>query len=223
MSTLAYTRVHDCTALVKALFLNFLCAVMLIVYISALNICVGTDWRDNPEWQKYVDSDCRYHFYDRTLEFNGQKVQQGNVFVIYYIMLWGSLFVASSFAAFTLCLKCGTCVRRIFSLLLFGGVIVVLVGDIISIIITLGHYDDALKQQTIEDGNEILANRYTYIGLNIVILVMQTYIFLNTIYDIADHDDQAEKEELAGRSELTEDTISLMRPDVHKETFSELS
>jgi len=89
--------------------------------------------------------------------------------------------------------------------------------------ITLGNYDDALEQQTIGEDNKILANRYTYIGLNIVILVMQTYIFLNTVYDIADHEDQAEKEEWARRSELTEDTVSLIRPNSYKETFSDLS
>jgi len=208
-STFAYTRVHDYTALIKALFLIVLCAVMLIVYISALNICIDSDWSDNPEIDKYVNSECRYYFYDRTFKFNGQKIQQGNVYVIYYIILWGSMFVASSLSAFTLCIKCGTCVRRFFSILLFGGVAVLVFGDVISLMITWGHYDDAEELQTIGAGNDILAARITYIGLNIVVLVMQTFIFLNAIYDIADHGDQAEKEERA-RARQNE-TISLMK------------
>jgi len=211
--TLGYNHVHDYTALFKTFYLIGLCAVMLIVYISALNICIDADWSDNPELDKYVDSDCRFYFYDRTYKFNGQKIQQGNVFVIYYIILWGSLFVASCISSCVLCLKCGTCVRRFFSIFLFGGLVVLVGSDVISTMITWGHYDDAIDTLENGTGNDILAARFTYVGLNIVILVMQMYIFLNTIYDIADHGDQAEKEERAALK-AAEDTVSLIGPRV---------
>jgi len=213
MGNLAYNKVHDCTALVKSIYLIFLCAVMLIVYISALNICINADWSDSPELGKYVDSDCRFYFYDRTFKFNGPKIQQGNVFVIYYVILWGSLFVASSISAFVLCLKCGTCVRRFFSILLFGGLVILVGSDVISIMISWGHYDDAMEKQTTRAGNDIFSARLTYMGLNVVVLVMQLYIFLNTIYDVADHGDQAAKEERESRK-AAEDTVSLIGPQV---------
>merc|ERR1719397_1475948 len=102
-------------------------------------------------------------------------------------------------SAFTLCLKCGTCVRRVFSLLLFGGIVILIGSDAISIMITWGQYDKAMTKVT-GNRDDILAARFTYIGLNIVVIVMQTYIFLNAVYDIADHGDQAVKEEKARRA-----------------------
>jgi len=213
MGNLAYNRVHDWTAIVKSIYLISLCAVMLIVYISALNICIDADWSVSPEYDKYVDSDCRFYFYDRTFKFNGQKIQQGDVYVIYYIILWGSLLAASSLSAFVLCLKCGTCVRRFFCIFLLGGLVILVVSDVTSIMISWGHYKEALEEETTKTSFDVFAAQFTYTSLNVVVLVMQLYIFLNAVYDIADHGDQAEKEERAALK-AAEDAVALLEPQV---------
>jgi len=207
MGTCTDRNVHDCTDILKSVYLIFLSIVMLVVYLSALNICVDADWSDNPQLDKYANSECRFYFFDRTYEINGQGIQQGNMYVLYYVIIWGYILLVSCLSSLSVCMKCGTCPRKTLCLLLFIGVCTMICGDAISIIITYSHYDEALDKTTGREGDFITA-RLTYLGLNIVIMVMQIQIFFNTIYEMAG--DRAGKESSAKVNPSSEDTVSLI-------------
>jgi len=201
MGNCAYTGVRDWTAVIKSVFLIILSAVMLAVYFSAMSICkANADWTLTTE-ENFSYSDCRFYFYDRTYGTDEHSIQRGHVYVIYYLITWASVLIISILSSFTLCLKCGTFIRRTFSALLFVGAICLAGGDVVSIMVTSEHYEHA-GMSIAEKSNHFVSAGFTYLGMNIVVLLMQTSVLFNTIFDVADHSDQAKKE--ARRAEDTE-------------------
>jgi len=187
----------DFSAMGKSFSIVILSIVMLICYGSAFAICEELDWNtiSNVDYSHFSGSECRFSFYDRTFKWNSYQIFTGHVFVVYYILTWAVVFFVAVLAVLALALKCGPCIRRTLSLGLIAACVVVILSDFVSMWISSGNYNKGKNSSTsLSENTDIDAARNTYIGLNLVVLIMQTYMLLNAAYDIADNSDQTEEE-----------------------------
>jgi len=200
------TKSHDCSAIWKTGFVFILSVVMLICYGSAYGVCEGVNWDDvdDADMNDFVYSDCRFSFFDKTMKFNGYSIFEGDVYVVYYIVIWCAITLIALISFLGLVCKCCVFLRRVFALCFFAGTVLLIISDVVSIGITFGNYADAME---IASGmkDDIRAARNTYLGMNCAILIMQTYILLNAMFDIAGVADMNENED--GDQGMTENEM----------------
>jgi len=184
----------DCSALWKTIYLIVLSIVMLVCYASAFAICSEISWDDasDVDFTHFRGSECRFTFYDRTLKFNGYDVLRGDVYVVYYIIIWIAVLLVAMVSLLCVLCKCGSTCRTISTLGLVSVCGLIILSDTVSIGITYKHYNSAMASAS--SPSDVESARATYVGLNIAVLVMQTYIILNAAYDIMDRSDEEEAE-----------------------------
>jgi len=199
------TEKHDCSALLKSTFVILLSGVMLICYGSAYALCGDMNWDDlqDENLENFKNNDCRFSFYDRTYRFNRSKIYEGHAYVVYYLLLWSCMLVLAVLAFIVLSCKCCLFLRRFLCFAFLIGTSMLVISDVVSIWISFGHYEDAMDMTSSQRGKDhIQSARNAYLGLNVAVLVMQTYILMNTAYDMAS-DDQEEESEEAVEQEMT--------------------
>jgi len=194
------TEKRDCSALLKSTFVILLCGVMLICYGSAYAICGDMQWDalEDETLHDFKNNDCRFSFYDRTFRFNRNSIYEGHAYVVYYILLWCSVLILAVLAFLVLSCKCCLFLRRFLCFAFIIATCMLVVADVVSIGISFGHYEDAVDMIPIQRGKDnITSARNAYLGLNCAVLLMQTYILLNTAYDMASDDDKEDSAETA--------------------------
>jgi len=184
----------DCTALWKTIYVAALSVVMLICYGSAYAICEEITWdgMDDLDISHFQESECRFYFYDKTAKFNGYDILHGDVYVIYYIIIWVGVMLVAILALICVLFKCGSTCRRISALGLASACGLIILSDVVSIGITYKNYISAMD--TAQSPSDVESARNTYVGLNFAVLVMQTYIILNAAYDVMDRSDENDGE-----------------------------
>jgi len=184
----------DCTALWKTMYIIALSIVMLVCYGSAFAICEEISWdgMSDLDITHFQGSECRFYFYDRTLKFNGYDILRGDVYVVYYIVIWVAVMLVAIHAFLCVLCKCGPFCRRISALGLVAACGLIILSDVVSIGITYKNYNSAMESAS--SSSDVESARATYVGLNIAVLVMQTYIILNAAYDVSDRSDVSDTE-----------------------------
>jgi len=195
------TGVRDTTAILKSLYLVVLSVVMTIFYGSAFAICADIDPDDisGSDFEDYTESHCRLYFFDNMTRrmIGNDKVTNGHVYVIYYVLVWAIMICASVFGFILLFVKCGLVVRRFYAFLLVGAMGLQATGDVVSVITSWNNYDEAID--ALGDGNDYTENQYElgrsmYLGLQIVVSMMICFILAVTAFDTWDHSDQDDEE-----------------------------
>jgi hypothetical protein len=202
------TETRDWSALLKCVFVVILCHIMLICYGSAYGMCEEMNWDEFQEHDldDFKRSDCRFTFYDRTFRFVGASVFTGHAYVVYYIFFWTCILITAILATLALCCKCCTFLRRFLSLGFLVLTVMLVISDVVSLGTSWQHYQEtenhpySMSQKGWED--RVIAYRNSYLGLNCAILVMQTYILLNTAYDLADTRDMKEESDEMPEQEM---------------------
>jgi len=184
----------DCTALWKIMYLIALSIVMLVCYGSAFAICSEISWEgmSDLDFAQFRGSECRFYFYDRTLKFNGYDVLHGDVYVVYYIVIWVAVMLVAIHSLLCVLCKSGPICRRFSALGLVSACGLIILSDVVSIGITYKNYNSAMDSAS--SPSDVESARATYVGLNIAVLVMQTYIILNAAYDLVDRSDVTDTE-----------------------------
>jgi len=197
MGSCQCTATHDCTALLKMGFIFILSQVMLISYTSAYVLCEQIEWKDleDETYHDFRNSECRFAFFDKTFFFHEWNVFKGNVYVVSYMALWSLMIIVSLIAFLILACKCCMFLRRILSMCLLAGAIVLALTDFVSIYTTYKHYTDAMDGSPDVMKHSLENARNCFVGMNFAMIIMLTYILVNSAVDLADHSDQEEDTE----------------------------
>jgi len=199
---LCCTGVRDWTAIFKSLYLVVLAAVLVVFYGSGFAMCqnVEADELQLDDLEGFAKSDCRLSFFDsvtyRWVD-NRKEILNGHVYIIYYVIVWAAVLCLSVFGFILMFVKCGLLVRRFYAFCIFGAMGLQITGDVVSLITSWKNYDEALNK--VGDGealtkDELQLSRGSYLGLQIVLSIMTSYVLAVTAYDTFDHSDQADQE-----------------------------
>jgi len=206
------TETRDWSALLKSIYVVILCHIMLICYGAAYHICEDTDFElpDGDVLIEFKQSECRFTFYDRNFFSVGADIYIGHAYVVYYIFFWTCILITAVLAFLALCCKCCVFLRRFLSLAFLVLTVMLVLSDAVSLGTSWKHYQESENHPIMSQApgwqDRVVAFRNSYLGLNCALLVMQTYILLNTAYDLADTRDMKEVEELP-EQDLTEMTM----------------
>lgn len=200
---LCCTGVRDWTAIFKSLYLVVLAAALVTFYGSGFALCQNVEGEDVviDDLEGFASSDCRLSFFDSvTYRWvnNRKEILNGHVYIIYYVIVWAAVLCLSVFGFILMFVKCGLVVRRVYAFCLFGAMGLQITGDVVSLITSWSNYDEALNM--IDDGealtkDELQLSRGSYLGLQIVLSIMSSYVLAVTAYDTFDHSDQSDEEQ----------------------------
>jgi len=164
-------RTIDKSALFKTLGVLLMSAMFVVTYIADLMLC--TDLDTLSDYTTAADNTCKMSLY--TVMFIDDD--HGNVYVMYYLVIWIVVFCLAVFGFLMLICNCNMLCRRIFAIMLVAAAGCLSVAEIISIMDT-----NALAEAEFTDGDyEYYSTAFG--GLNACVWILECYILVNTAFD----------------------------------------
>jgi len=164
-------RTIDKSALFKTLGVLLMSAMFVVTYTADLMLC--TDLDNLSDYTTAADNTCKMSLY--TVMFIDDD--HGNVYVIYYLVVWVIVFSLAVFGFLMLICNCNMLCRRIFAIMLVCAAGCLSVAEIISIMDT-----NTLAEARFTDGDyEYYSTAFG--GLNACVWILECYILVNTAFD----------------------------------------
>jgi len=164
-------RTIDKSALFKTFGVLLMSTLFVVTYTADLMLCTDLDILS--DYTTLADNTCKMSLY--TVMFIDDT--HGNVYVIYYLVVWLFVFCLAVFGFFMLICNCNMLCRRIFAIMLVAAAGCLSVGEVLSMMDT-----NSLAEAQFEDGDwEYYATAFG--GLNACIWILECYIIVNTAFD----------------------------------------
>jgi len=164
-------RKIDKSALAKTFGVLLMSAMFVVTYIADLMLCSDLDALS--DYTTAADNTCKMSLY--TVMFIDDT--HGNVYVIYYLVIWIFVFGLSLFGFVLLLCNCNMLCRRLFSIMLITAAGCLSLAEILSIIDT-----NTLAEAKFTDGDwEYYSTAFG--GLNACVWILECYILANTAFD----------------------------------------
>jgi len=161
----------DKSALFKTLGVMLMSAMFVITYAADLMLC--TDLDTLSDYTTAADNTCKMSLY--TVMFVDDT--HGNVYVIYYLVIWIFVCCLSVLGLLMLICKCNMLCRRLFAIMLVTAAGCLTIAEAISIMEI-----NELAEAEFTDGD---TDYYTsaFGGLNACVWILECYILVNTAFD----------------------------------------
>jgi len=161
----------DKSALFKTLGVLLMSLMFVVTYAADLMLCSDLD--NLSEYTTADDNTCKMSLY--TVMFIDDD--HGNVYVMYYLIVWIIVFCLSVLGCLMLLCKCNMLCRRIFAIMLVAAAGGLSVAEVISIMDI-----NAVAEVQFTDGDY---EYYTtaFGGLNACVWILECYILVNTAFD----------------------------------------
>jgi len=161
----------DKSALFKTFGVLLMSFMFVVTYAADLMMCSDLD--NLSEYTTATDNTCKMSLY--TVMFIDDD--HGNIYVMYYLVLWIFVFCLAVLGFLMLVCKCSLLCRRIFAILLVAAAGCLSFAEVISIMDT-----KTLAEAQFTDGDY---EYYTtaFGGLNACVWILECYILVNTAFD----------------------------------------
>jgi len=161
----------DKSALFKTLGVLLMSLMFVVTYAADLMLCSDLD--NLSEYTTASDNTCKMSLY--TVMFIDDD--HGNVYVMYYLIVWIIVFCLAVLGFLMLLCKCNMLCRRIFAIMLVAAAGCLSIAEIISIMDI-----NAVAEVEFTDGDY---EYYTtaFGGLNACVWILECYILVNTAFD----------------------------------------
>jgi len=169
--TKAVLSTIDKSALFKTLGVLLMSVMFVITYAADLMLC--TDLDTLSDYTTAADNTCKMTLY--TVMFVDET--HGNVYVIYYLVIWIFVFFLAVFGFLMLLCKCNMLCRRLFAIMLVTAAGCLTIAEGISVMDT-----NEVAEAEFTDGDTAY---YTtaFGGLNACVWILECYILVNTAFD----------------------------------------
>jgi len=165
------SRTIDKSALAKTFGVLLMSILFIVTYSADLMLC--TDIDELSGYTTASDNTCKMSLY--TVMFADDT--HGDVYVIYYLLVWILILTLSLFGFVLLLCNCNMLCRRIYSILLVAAAACLSIAEFISMADT-----KALAEAQITEWNwDYYAT--TFGGLNACVWILECYILVNTAFD----------------------------------------
>jgi len=161
----------DKSALAKSLGVLLMSILFIVTYAADLMLCSDID--ELTGYTTDSDNTCKMSLY--TIMFVDDI--HGNVYVMYFLVLWIIIAALSVFGFLLLLCKCNMLCRRIYSILLIAAAGSLTIGEFISMADTKAL---AEARYTAGDWNYYAT---AFGGLNACVWILECYILTNTAFD----------------------------------------
>jgi len=161
----------DKSALFKTFGVLLMSLMFVVTYAADLMLCSDLD--NLSEYTTASDNTCKMSLY--TVMFIDDD--HGNVYVMYYLIVWIIVFCLAVLGFLMLLCKCNMLCRRIFAIMLVAAAGCLSIAEIISIMDI-----NAVAEVEFTDGDY---EYYTtaFGGLNACVWILECYILVNTAFD----------------------------------------
>jgi len=161
----------DKSALFKTLGVLLMSLMFVVTYAADLMLCSDLD--NLSEYTTASDNTCKMSLY--TVMFIDDD--HGNVYVMYYLVVWIIVFCLAVLGFLMLLCKCNMLFRRVFAILLVTAAGCLSIAEVISIMDI-----NAVAEVQFTDGDY---EYYTtaFGGLNACVWILECYILVNTAFD----------------------------------------
>jgi len=164
-------RTIDKSALAKTFGVLLMSTMFIVTYAADLMLCSDLD--ELSGYTTASDNTCKMSLY--TVMFVDDT--HGNVYVIYYLLVWIFVFTLALFGFVLLACNCNMLCRRLYSILLIAAAGCLSIAEVISMADT-----HSLAEAEFTDGD------WTYYaaafgGLNACVWILECYILVNTAFD----------------------------------------
>jgi len=161
----------DKSALAKTLGVLLMSTMFIVTYAADLMLCTDLDTLSG--YTTAADNTCKMSLY--TVMFVDDT--HGDVYVIYYLVLWIFVFCLAVFGALMLICKCNMLCRRLYAIMLVTAAGCLSIAEIISIMDT-----NELAEAQFTDGDSDYYSS-AFGGLNACVWILECYIIVNTAFD----------------------------------------
>jgi len=161
----------DKSALFKTLGVLLMSLLFVVTYAADLMLCSDLD--NLSEYTTASDNTCKMSLY--TVMFIDDD--HGNVYVMYYLVVWIIVFCLAVLGFLMLLCKCNMLFRRVFAILLVAAAGCLSIAEVLSIMDI-----NAVAEEEFTDGDY---EYYTtaFGGLNACVWILECYILVNTAFD----------------------------------------